>query len=93
MLVEVFEATAASIVVQHRGRLIKTIGDEVLFVDQYRVPLGARTIETRADLSARQATLPTRPAPTGVFAKYAALVTSASEGAVTRPRHPKQEPA
>lgn len=31
-LVEVFEATAASIVVQHRGRLIKTIGDEVLYV-------------------------------------------------------------
>ncbi len=30
-LVEVFEATAASIVVQHHGRLIKTIGDEVLF--------------------------------------------------------------
>ncbi len=31
-LVETFEATAASIVTEHRGRIIKTIGDEVLFV-------------------------------------------------------------
>ena len=31
-LVEVFESTAASLTVQHRGRMIKTIGDEVLFV-------------------------------------------------------------
>ncbi len=31
-LVEVFEATAASLVTEHRGRVIKTIGDEVLFV-------------------------------------------------------------
>jgi adenylate cyclase len=31
-LVEVFEATAASVIVQQHGRLIKTIGDEVLFV-------------------------------------------------------------
>jgi adenylate cyclase len=31
-LVEVFESTAASIVTSHNGRLIKTIGDEVLFV-------------------------------------------------------------
>jgi adenylate cyclase len=31
-LVEVFESTSASIVTQHRGRVIKTIGDEVLFV-------------------------------------------------------------
>ena len=31
-LVEVFEATSASIVTEHRGRVIKTIGDEVLFV-------------------------------------------------------------
>jgi adenylate cyclase len=31
-LVEVFEATSASIVTGHRGRVIKTIGDEVLFV-------------------------------------------------------------
>jgi adenylate cyclase len=30
-LVEVFEATAASVVTEHRGRVIKTIGDEVLF--------------------------------------------------------------
>ena len=31
-LVEVFESTSASVVTQHRGRVIKTIGDEVLFV-------------------------------------------------------------
>jgi len=31
-LVEVFEATAATLVTEHRGRIIKTIGDEVLFV-------------------------------------------------------------
>ncbi len=31
-LVEVFEGTAASLVTEHRGRIIKTIGDEVLFV-------------------------------------------------------------
>ena len=30
-LVEVFEATAASLVTEHGGRMIKTIGDEVLF--------------------------------------------------------------
>jgi adenylate cyclase len=31
-LVEVFEGTSASVVTSHRGRVIKTIGDEVLFV-------------------------------------------------------------
>ncbi|HET6562977.1 MAG TPA: adenylate/guanylate cyclase domain-containing protein, partial [Marmoricola sp.] len=31
-LVETFEATSAAIVTNHRGRVIKTIGDEVLFV-------------------------------------------------------------
>lgn len=31
-LVEVFEGTAATLVTEHRGRIIKTIGDEVLFV-------------------------------------------------------------
>ena len=31
-LVETFEATAATLVTEHHGRLIKTIGDEVLFV-------------------------------------------------------------
>jgi adenylate cyclase len=31
-LVELFEGTAASLVTEHRGRIIKTIGDEVLFV-------------------------------------------------------------
>lgn len=31
-LVETFEATAATLVTEHHGRIIKTIGDEVLFV-------------------------------------------------------------
>jgi adenylate cyclase len=31
-LIETFEATSAAIVTNHRGRVIKTIGDEVLFV-------------------------------------------------------------
>jgi adenylate cyclase len=31
-LVEVFESTSASLVTEHHGRIIKTIGDEVLFV-------------------------------------------------------------
>jgi adenylate cyclase len=31
-LIEVFEATASRLVTEHRGRTIKTIGDEVLFV-------------------------------------------------------------
>jgi adenylate cyclase len=31
-LVEVFESTSASLITEHRGRVIKTIGDEVLFV-------------------------------------------------------------
>ena len=40
-------------------------------------------IETRADFSTRAPNPPHREAPTGVFAKYAALVSSASQGAVT----------
>lgn len=31
-LVELFESTTAAVVTEHRGRIIKTIGDEVLFV-------------------------------------------------------------
>ena len=56
--------------------------------DIVAIDVGARTIETRADLSARQATPPARQASTGVFAKYAALVSSAAQGAVTIPNPP-----
>jgi dihydroxy-acid dehydratase len=44
-----------------------------------------RRIDVCADLSSRPFNPPARPAPTGVFAKYAALVSSASKGAVTIP--------
>ncbi len=53
--------------------------------DTIRIDVDARTIETDADLSARK-TMWTPPEPrytTGAFAKYAALVASASQGAVT----------
>ena len=54
--------------------------------------VAARRLDVDADLTAR------RPSPAqekplrGVMAKYAALVASASEGAVTRPRLPSKEP-
>jgi dihydroxy-acid dehydratase len=66
-------------------------GDVVTF------DVAARRLDVAADLEARRRDQPATPRPHrythGVIAKYAALVTSASEGAVTRPRHPKQEPA
>jgi dihydroxy-acid dehydratase len=46
-------------------------------------------VDLPADEIARRLARWTAPAPrytTGVFAKYAALVSSASEGAITRPR-------
>ncbi|WP_148573900.1 adenylate/guanylate cyclase domain-containing protein [Nocardioides caldifontis] len=51
-LIEVFEATAARVVTEHRGRTIKTIGDEVLFVaddvlDAARIALAL--VEASAD--------------------------------------------
>jgi dihydroxy-acid dehydratase len=67
-------------------------GDTITF------DLASRRLDVDADLEARRRTH--RAAPRthrythGVIAKYAALVTSASEGAVTRPRLPTQkEPA
>ncbi len=56
--------------------------------DVIRIDIAARSIETTADLSARTAQPPKKEAPTGVFAKYAALVTSAAQGAVTIPNPP-----
>ncbi len=56
--------------------------------DIIAIDVVARRIETRADLSTRTANPPHREAPTGVFAKYAALVSSASQGAVTIPNPP-----
>jgi dihydroxy-acid dehydratase len=56
--------------------------------DIIRIDVRARSIDVRADLSSRRAVPPQRPAPTGAFAKYAALVASASQGAVTIPNPP-----
>lgn len=56
--------------------------------DTISIDVRARTISTSADLSQRRATPPVKAAPTGVFAKYAALVASASQGAVTIPNPP-----
>ncbi len=56
--------------------------------DTITIDVRARTISTRADLRARHAQPPVKTAPQGVFAKYAALVASASQGAVTIPNPP-----
>jgi dihydroxy-acid dehydratase len=62
--------------------------------DIIAIDVRARTINTRADLSQRHANPPVKAAPQGVFAKYAALVASASQGAVTIPNPPPaQTPA
>ncbi|HEY5920293.1 MAG TPA: dihydroxy-acid dehydratase [Kofleriaceae bacterium] len=65
-------------------------GDPITF------DVAARRLEVDADVAARrraQRAVPrAHPYTRGVIAKYAALVSSASEGAVTRPRHPTQEP-
>jgi dihydroxy-acid dehydratase len=59
--------------------------------------VAARRLDVDADLTARWREAPAPPRSHGythgVLAKYAALVTSASEGAVTRPRNSKKEPA
>lgn len=56
--------------------------------------VAARRLDVDADIETRRRTEPPAPRPNrythGVIAKYAALVTSASEGAVTRPQ-PKKE--
>ena len=56
--------------------------------DVIAIDVAARFINVDADLSTRRAEPPTRPAPVGAFAKYAALVASASQGAVTIPNPP-----
>ncbi len=56
--------------------------------DIIRIDVPGRSIDVRADLSTRRANPPTKEAPAGVFAKYAALVASASQGAVTIPNPP-----
>ncbi len=64
-------------------------GDPITF------DVGRRRLDVHADIAARRRDTPAPPRPTaythGVIAKYAALVSSASEGAVTRPT-PKKEP-
>ena len=64
-------------------------GDVVTF------DVAARRLDLDADVAARRRARPAVPPPPrytrGVLAKYAALVTSASEGAVTRPR-PQSQP-
>ena len=56
--------------------------------DIVEIDVPKRTIDTRADLTQRRASPPVKTAPQGVFAKYAALVASASQGAVTIPNPP-----
>jgi dihydroxy-acid dehydratase len=56
--------------------------------DAIRINVAARTIDTAADLTSRRAAPPAKETPTGVFAKYAALVSSAAQGAVTIPNPP-----
>ncbi|MEZ6022124.1 MAG: dihydroxy-acid dehydratase [Hyphomonadaceae bacterium] len=56
--------------------------------DIIRIDVAQRSIDTSADLSARTEQPPKKDAAVGVFAKYAALVASASQGAVTIPNPP-----
>ncbi|MGO4222531.1 dihydroxy-acid dehydratase [Lysobacter sp. TAF61] len=53
--------------------------------DRVRIDVGTRRIDVDADLSARTATRIAPRVTTGVLAKYARLVSSASRGAVTAP--------
>jgi dihydroxy-acid dehydratase len=66
-------------------------GDAITF------DVAARRLDVDADVDARRRESPAPPRAQrythGVLAKYAALVTSASEGAVTRPPNFKKEPA
>jgi len=58
--------------------------------DTIRINVSARTLDVDADLNARREgwTPPAPKATTGVLAKYARTVTSASEGATTSPLPP-----
>jgi dihydroxy-acid dehydratase len=64
-------------------------GDPILF------DVASRRLDVDADLSARAASFvpPRSGRVSGVLAKYAALVSSASEGAVTRPPPPPGRPS
>jgi dihydroxy-acid dehydratase len=60
--------------------------------DRIVIDVETRRLDVEADLSARPAaSAPPRSHARGVLAKYAALVSSASEGAITRP--PPQKPS
>ena len=68
-----------------------SLGGPIAYVrdgDRITLDLATRRLDVDADLDARRLStkLPIRPAryPRGVMAKYAALVSSASEGAITR---------
>ena len=74
------------------------LGGPIAFVrngDRITFDIAARRLDVDADLSARKAQagfVPPKPRYTrGVLAKYAALVSSASEGAVTHPRGEYEE--
>ena len=56
--------------------------------DRVTIDVTNRRIDVDADLSARPPSNPEREKPAGVFAKYAALAASASQGAVTIPDPP-----
>jgi dihydroxy-acid dehydratase len=56
--------------------------------DIIRIDVPGRAINVQADLRTRRAQPPVKEAPVGAFAKYAALVASASQGAVTIPNPP-----
>ena len=53
--------------------------------DEITIDIATHTIEVAVDLTSRESAPNPRPAATGALAKYAALVGSASEGAVTNP--------
>jgi dihydroxy-acid dehydratase len=58
--------------------------------DVVRIDVASRRLDVEADLAARKVGFVPRPSRrlTGVLGKYAALVSSASQGAVTQPPAP-----
>ncbi len=64
------------------------LGGAIAFLrdgDPILIDVKARRIDTTADLASRNFVRPSRAPQGGVFGKYAALVSSASLGAITRP--------
>jgi dihydroxy-acid dehydratase len=59
--------------------------------DRVVIDVAARRLDVEADLAGRAPAPSPRTRPRGVLAKYAALVSSASEGAVTRARDEPME--